>query len=51
MAAAGSLFYFGSDRSAHAGGTAVLPKPAVDIPAGDAKPGETRKIVLAGGCF
>ena len=51
MAVAGSLFYFGSDRSAHAGGAAVLPKPEADLPAGDLKPGETRKVVLAGGCF
>ena len=50
MAAAGS-FFFGSGRSAHADSSAVLPKPAVDLPAGDLKPGETRTAVLAGGCF
>jgi peptide-methionine (S)-S-oxide reductase len=47
MAAAGAFFHFG--RSAEA--DAVLPKPAIDLPAGDLKPGETRTVLLAGGCF
>jgi peptide-methionine (S)-S-oxide reductase len=51
MGAAGSMFFFGSGRSAHANSAGVLPKPAVDLPAGDLKPGETRTAVLAGGCF
>ncbi len=51
MGAAGSYFFFGQGRSAHADSSAVLPKPAVDLPAGDLKPGEMRTAVLAGGCF
>lgn len=51
MGAAGSYFLFGPGRSAHADNSAVLPKPAVDLPAGDLKPGERRTAILAGGCF
>ena len=39
----------GGPVAANAGATHDLPKPAVDLPA--AKEGETRTLVLAGGCF
>src|SRR3954447_19775604 len=45
-----SFFGGGCDNSAH--GAAELPRPQVELPADkDAKAGETRTAVFAGGCF
>ena len=50
--AALSFFGAGRDGSAHAAGKDVLPAPELNLESDkDAKPGETRDIVLASGCF
>jgi peptide-methionine (S)-S-oxide reductase len=50
--AAASFFGAGRDGSAHAAGKDVLPAPELNLESDkDAKPGETRDVVLASGCF
>ena len=50
--AAASFFGAGRDGSAHAAGKDVLPAPEVNLESEkNAKPGETRDVVLASGCF
>ena len=52
VCAVASLLTFATScsRPAHAAASTDLPKPATDLPAA-AKEGETRTLVLAGGCF
>jgi peptide-methionine (S)-S-oxide reductase len=50
--AAASFFGAGRDGSAHAAGKDILPAPELKLESEqDAKPGETRDVVLASGCF
>ena len=50
--AALSFFGAGRDGSAHAAGKDVLPAPELNLDSDkSAKPGETRDVVLASGCF
>jgi peptide-methionine (S)-S-oxide reductase len=50
--AAASFFGSGHDGAAHGAGKDVIPAPEVNLESEkDAKPGETRSVVLASGCF